>query len=317
MGGLGARAARLVAHGAPLEVEQVALADPGPDEAVVEMAYAGVNPLDRYHVLGTVAPDVPLPRTLGVEGVGRMDGRWVVVRGHGLGSVLDGVWTERAVVPRAAAVAVPDGVDPKAAAAIGVAGATAWRTVTELADVVQGDRVLVLGASGGVGTMILSLARSAGATVWGQTGRREKTGVIEAAGADRAVVAPDASSLVGAVRDFRPTVVFDPLGAAYTGAAVEVLEARGRLVLFGTSAGPEGAVPLQALYRKGLTVLGYAGLIEPEETLRRAVGAALGALADGRLRATVDAVLPLEGVNDALARLAAREAGGKLLLSLA
>src|SRR5579862_4727262 len=156
------RAARLVQHERPLEVTEIPLEDPADDEVVVEMEFAAVNPLDRYHALGRVAPELPLPRTLGVEGVGRVNGRRIALHGYGLGAVRPGLWAEAAVVPKVAGVELPAGVDPRMAAAMGVAGTTAWRTVTEVAGVKAHDRVLVLGASGGVGTMTVSLVKSLG-----------------------------------------------------------------------------------------------------------------------------------------------------------
>jgi NADPH2:quinone reductase len=309
------RAARLVGHGLPLVVQRVPLAEPGPDDVVVNMSFAGVNPVDRYAAAGTVAPDGPLPRTLGREGVGVADGRPVVVYGHGLGTARDGVWADAAVVPRAACLDLPDGVPAREAAALGVAGATAYRTVTELARVTPDDHVLVLGASGGVGSMILSLVHSIGALVWGQTGQEEKARAIGKLGADHVVVGP-ADALTGAIAELRPTVVFDPLGGAFTGAAVEAMAPYGRLVLFGTSGGTEGNVPLRSLYRKGLSVLGYGGLIEPPDAIRRGIQGALEAVRAGKMVVEIDAVLPLEQVNEAFHRLEQRKVSGKVVLAL-
>jgi NADPH:quinone reductase len=310
------RAARLVEHGRPLEVRRVPLAERGAGDVVVEMAFSGVNPVDRYGALGRVALDAPVPRTLGVEGVGRLEGRWVVMYGHGLGTARDGLWADAAVVPRSACVDVPDGVEPAVAAALGVAGSTAHRTVLDLGKVTSDDRVLVLGASGGVGSMIVSLSHSIGAQVWGQTGSEHKAHAIEEGGADRSVVA-DAGALAGAVADLRPTVVFDGLGDGFTGAAIEALEPNGRLVLFGASAEAEGRVPLLLLYRKNLKVLGYGGLIQPEDAIRRSVTGALEAVRDGRMVVKIDSILPLEDVNEAFRRIAQREVSGKLVLALA
>jgi NADPH2:quinone reductase len=307
------RAARLIEHGAPLRVETVELADPDRGEAVVEVSYAGVNPVDRYGALGRVAADGPLPRTLGSEASGTVDGRRVVVRGHGLGQRRDGVFAERVVVPESALIDVPDRVDLRDAAAVGVAGVTAWRCVHEIGQVTSEDRVLVLGASGGVGSMIVSLATSCGALVWGQTASDEKVAFIAARGAGNVVVA-DAEELAAAVADFRPTAVFDPLGDGFTGAAIEAMAPRGRLVLFGTSAEPVGMIPLQQLYRKAIKVLGYAGLIESDQALAAGIRKALDAVASGDLEVVVDAVLPLEEVNDAFERLVQRSVKGKLLL---
>jgi NADPH2:quinone reductase len=126
-------AARLVEHGQPLQVQDMELPEPAADEVVLELAYAGVNPVDMYAAQGQVARDAPVPRTLGTEGAGTAGGRPAVARGYGIGTAKDGLWATAAVVPRAALIEVPDGVGLEAAAAMGVAGVTAWRTVTELA----------------------------------------------------------------------------------------------------------------------------------------------------------------------------------------
>jgi NADPH2:quinone reductase len=310
------RAARLREHGKPLAVETVELPTPGPDEVRVEMEFAGVNPVDRYMAEGRVAPDGPLPRTLGSEGAGTAAGRPVLVAGGGLGSMRDGVWAEAVVAPRDAVIELPEGVRTREAAAMGVAGLTAWKVVHDVGVVTAEDRVLVLGASGGVGTMIISLAHAAGATVWGQTGSPEKTGAIESQGADRAIVA-SADELAGVVSELDPTVVFDPLGDGFVRAAVDLLAVRGRLVSFGTSAGAEVELNIQTLYRKMLAVLGYAGMQLGPEERRTGLETALEALRAGELRVLIDEVLPLDQVNEAFRRIAERQVRGKLVLGMA
>ena len=309
------RAARLKAHGEPLVIEAVQLPAPKDDEALVELSFAGVNPVDTYVAAGRVAPDSALPRTLGGEGAGSLDGRPVLVAGEGLGAVRDGVWAQAAVVPRAAVVDLPAGVEPREAAAIGVAGVTAWKVVRELGQVSAEDRVLVLGASGGVGNMIVSLARAAGATVWGQTGSEEKAGLIAERGAERVLVVGP-GQLAESLSELEPTIVFDPLGDGFVAAALEGLAARGRLVSFGTSAGPEVELNMQVLYRKMISVFGYGGMQLGRDERRAGLEAALGALRAGDLRFRIDDVLPLEQVNEAFKRLAERKVQGKLLLAL-
>ena len=315
--GSGARAARLHAHGKPLVVEEVEVRAPGDDEVVVEMAFGGVNPVDRYTAEGRVAPDGPLPRTLGMEGAGRRadDGRPVLIQGGGLGTTRDGAWAERVVAPAAAVTDIPDGVDLAEAAAMGVAGVTAWRTATEQARVTASDRVLVLGASGGVGSMLVFLCRSLGARVWGQTGNPDKAAFITGQGAEEVVTA-GAGELAAAVEPLAPTVVFDALGDGFSGAAIEALAPFGRLVSFGVSAGPMAEVNMQRLYRKALTVYGYGGLIEPIERMAAGKAAALAALADGQLKVAVADVLPLGQVNDAFTALVDRAVSGKIVLDL-
>ena len=306
-------AARLVQHGKPLQIEEVDIAEPGDQEALLEVAYAGVNPVDMYAAQGRVAPDAPVPRTLGGEAAGTVDGRPVMVRGYGLGTTRDGLWASAAVVPRGALIDVPAGVDLSAAATMGVAGVTAWRTVAEVAAVNADDTVLVLGARGGVGSMIVSLVHSLGATVAGQTGHEENHDWITAHGADYVVVS-DAAGLDEALADLRPTVVFDPLGGEFTGAAIEILQPYGRLVLFGASAGPEGLVPLRTLYRKGISLLSYAGLLATDEELGVAIRESLQALAAGTMKVTIDSAMPLKQVNDAFTRIASRDVRGKIVL---
>lgn len=309
-------AARLHAHGAPLVLEEIPLPSPGPDEVLVDLAFAGVNPVDRYGAIGRYSADVPLPRVLGSEAVGTADGRPVLVHGSGVGTTRDGVWATAAVVPRSATLAIPRGVDLVRAATMGVAGATALRTVDELAQVTPDDRVLVLGATGGVGSMIVSLSRSIGATVWGQTGDAGRRGWLTERGVDRTVVVGDPRDLPGAVADLNPTVVFDPLGDGFTVGAIDALALRGRLVLFGTSAGAVTELNLQTLYRKGISVIGYGGLTEPEDRLRAGKLRALDALATGRLQVEVGKVLPLSEINEALSLLEHRQVLGKLVLDL-
>lgn len=314
-----ARAARLVAHGEALRVEQVELADPGEGEALVELAYAGVNPVDRYQVLGRVAAELPLPRTPGSEASGIVRTgtaeRPVLANRGALAGAGDGLFATHAVVRADRLVEVPEGVGLDLAAAMGVAGTTAWRCVTELAEVAADDRVLVLGASGGVGSIVVSACHRIGAEIVGHCGAAAKVPFVAARGADR-VMTGDAAALRDGLAGFRPTAVFDPLGGPFTGVAVEAMAERGRLVLFGTSAEPTGVLPLQLLYRKGLRVLGYGGLIEPPEALARGMRDSLAALRDGRLEVVVDDVLGLDEVNEALDRLARREVEGKLLLDL-
>jgi NADPH2:quinone reductase len=187
--------------------------------------------------------------------------------------------------------------------------------VRELAEVTSDDRVLVLGASGGVGSMVLSLAAAAGATVWGQTGSEHKAAQIAEQGASRVLVAGQ-DGLGQPLAEFEPTVVFDPLGDGFVALAIEALVPRGRLISFGVSAGAEVTLNMQLLYRKMISVLGYGGMqLRPEER-RAGLRDALQALAAGELKVRIDEVLALDGVNEAFARLAERHVQGKLLLDL-
>jgi NADPH2:quinone reductase len=309
------RAARLVQHGEPVIVESVTLPAPGDGEVRVELEFGGVNPIDRYTAEGRVNPQGPLPRTLGAEAAGHLDGRTVMVAGAGLGGVRDGVWAQAAVVPADAVLDVPEGVTTQQAAAMGIAGLTAMQCVRELARVTAEDRVLVLGAAGGVGSMIVSLARVAGATVWGQTGSPEKAAAIVQDGAERVVVG-GAEEIAREITEFEPTVAFDPLAGGFVAPLMEAVAPRGRIVQFGVSAGPEVTFNMQLLYRKMISLLGYGGMLLEPERRRAGLEAALEAVRVGDLKVRIDEVLGLEHVNEAFQRLVDRKVQGNLLLDL-
>ncbi len=307
------RAARLTAHGEPLRIEEVALREPGPGEVVVELAAAGVNPVDRYAAEGRVAADGPVPRTLGGEGAGWLEGSPVAIAsGGGLGTTSDGTWAEAVVVARDKVIALDDAVDLHAAAGLGVVGVTAHKTVDEVGQVTADDRVLVLGAAGGVGLAIVSLALAAGARVLGQCGSEGKAAAVRAFGGDAFVA--DADSLAAGARDFQPTVTFDPLGAGFTAAALSVLAPRGRHVLFGTSAGSQSELALQPIYRASQKILGYGGLGLSADERHAGALAAAAALEAGRMRIHVGRVLPLSEIAAAFDALTDRSLTGKLVI---
>jgi NADPH2:quinone reductase len=308
------KAARVHRFGDPLQLDEVPEPHPGPGEVVVDLEFISVNPLDIWVTRGTVAGgSQPLPFVPGLEAVGSVNGRRYVVGGPGYGVQRDGLYQERVAVPEAALLPLPEGVDPAQAAAIPVAGATAWRLVDDVTSVTADDRAIVLGAPGGVGSLLVQLAKARGAVVWGQTSSPDKAAGIESLGADRAVVAT-AVDLAARLEELRPTVAFDPLAGAFTPALVDALQLHGRLGLFGASSAPEATMDLRALYRKGIHLLGYSGTVEPPERRRAALAAALAELAAGRIRVPIDEVLPLERASEAHQRILDRKVQGKLLL---
>jgi len=308
-------AARLHEAGRPLRIEEVRLREPGPDEVTVSLSFAALNPLDLYTAAGTVGGDAPVPRTLGVEGAGYIEGRPVLVTGEGLGITRDGTFASAVTCPRACVVeAQRDDALPELAS-MGVAGLTAWDVVTRAAEVGRRDRVLVLGAGGGVGLPIVSLAASNGAETWGQVGDPAKVTAVREAGAVEVLVG-GADYLRAEAAKLSPTVVFDPLGGLFTPAALSVLAPRGRLVSFGTSAGADVSFNLRSFYRNGQRIVGYISTRLTTEERRASLQEALQAFATGRLRVTVTQLMPLPRVNEAFGQLAGRKIIGKLVLAL-
>ncbi len=306
------RAIQVASYGSPLLVTDVPAPVAGPGQEVIDLVYASVNPLDIWVSRGNFAGVTPQPHTPGVEGVGRRaDGTVVIISGVGIAN--GGTYADQVLTSPANLIDVPDGVDLQQAAAITVAGITAWMCVRTLGQVGPKDTVLVLGASGGVGGVALQLARNAGATVIGQTSSAEKAAGITAAGA-RAIVARNAADLAAALEGAVPNVVVEGLGGPFTGACVDVVAPAGRIVNFGTSADTAVSFDMRTFYRKGTQLLGYGGLILTPEQRTEAYAALFADIASGRLHVPIDDVLPLDQAGEAHRRILAKEVNGKLLL---
>ncbi len=309
------RAVRQHAYDQPLVVEEVAQPSVGAGESLVTIAYGSVNPLDVWIANGAVAAAGPLPRTPGCEGVGTTaDGARVAFRGAGLGIVRDGSWAEQVAVPNAALALIPDGCSDAQAAALGIPGVTAFDCL-EAAEVGAGSTVLILGASGGVSTIAMQLARAHGARVIAQTSSVNRVGQVSRY-ADEVVVAA-ADGLEAEVREIAPDgvdVILDPLAGPFSAPCIRLLAAKGTLVLYGASAGKEFCFGPQEMYRKNARLIGYSGLpVDPEATAR-SMEALFALVAAGTLEAVIAAELALDDANEAVDRITGNRAGGKLLL---
>ena len=307
-------AARLHAIGGTLQYDELPDPQPGPGEQLVEVAYASVNPLDVWITQGSIgAAAANLPWIPGSEATGHVDGRPVLIRGGGLGVVRQGLFCDRVAVPDAWLHPIADGLDLAQVAAMPVAGITAWQSLHARAHVEAGDRVLILGASGGVGAMAVQLAKAAGATVWGQTGSAAKVDGITGNGADNVVVTA-ADGLEAAVDGYQPTVILDALGGPYTDAAIGAIANMGRLVVYGTSNDQQVSINLRRFYRKGVNMLGYTGLVESADEQRAALDTLMSLMAAGKVHVPVGEVLPLANAADAVARIVGRSVEGKIVL---
>lgn len=246
---------------------------PEPPGGGLEVLAAPLNPIDRAVAAGQFyGGHPPLPFVPGCECVGREPGGRVVwTFGGGLGLARNGAMAERAE-PGAVVAEVPDGADPALAAALGIAGLAGWLPVAWRAPIRDGDRVLVLGATGTAGTVALQAARLLGATHVLAAGRdpRRLEHALEL-GAD-AVVELDG--------DFgEPTYVFDPLCGEPLERAVAAAAPGARIVQLGQSAGPAASLPSAAIRGKQLELYGFSDFAVPADVLtehyRRLVAHAL------------------------------------------
>jgi NADPH2:quinone reductase len=309
------RAVRQHAYDAPLVVEEVPAPVVGVGESLISITYGAVNPLDVWISLGSVGAAGPLPRTPGCEGVGTTDdGQRVAFRGAGLGIVRDGAWAEQVAVPDVALAAIPEGCSDQEAAALGIPGVTALDCL-DLTEVGAGTTVLVLGASGGVSTIAMQLAKTRGARVIAQTGSSERVGQISRYAHE--VVVADAATLEEEVRLLAPEgvdVIVDPLAGAFAAPCVRLLAAGGRLVLYGASAGSEFSFAPQEMYRKNARVIGYSGLPVAPAATARSQEALFALVAAGTLEVVIADELSLDDANIAISRIRENSVGGKLLL---
>jgi len=315
--GLAVKALRVHRFGDELRFDDVSEPRAGGDDLVVDVRYASVNPLDIWVTQGTVGGGgQALPFIPGTEGVGSVDGRLVLVHGGGLGVRRGGLYAQRVAVPADAIIDLPAGVDPVQAATLPVVGRTAWRLIHDVGRVESGQTVVVLGASGGVGSLVIQLAKHVGAHVVAQTTSPAKVDWIREQGADEVIVGA-AAEIASRLREVAPRVVLDPLGGDFTTVGLLALVPHGRHVVFGTSASPTGTIDLRELYRKGATLTSFAGVAEPQAEAHAGIRSVLAELVAGRLRVPIDATLPLERGAEAHRRILERRVRGKLVLEVA
>lgn len=308
------------------EQGRYALADreaprPGPGEVAVRVVYAGVQWGDVL-VADGVLP-VPRPFVPGFEVAGEVAGLGPGVSGLRVGEPVlaltsGGGHAEVALAPADLAVGLGQ-VPPREAAGLGWAGPTAYDLVNTVGRVLPGDRVLVHGAAGSVGTLAAQFARAAGAArLTGVAGSTERAAYAEGFGFD-AVVTRDA--FPAALEGERFDVVLDPVGGRTREANRGLLAEHGRLAVYGAVAGGEEPVWNAAdLLAQGQTVAAYNSVLLSRTHPQRLAGSlrhALQSVAAGTVRVDVTAEYDLADLGSAVHRL--REGGvhGKAVVRVA
>jgi NADPH:quinone reductase-like Zn-dependent oxidoreductase len=207
---------------------------PASNEALVALSATSLNRGEVRHL----ADEKP-GTVLGWDVVGTVvdpaaDGSGPNTGTRVVGIVDEGAWAERVAVPTHALAVIPDAVPDAAAAVLPIAGLTAWRAL-ELGGMLLGARVLVTGASGGVGRLAVQLASLAGAEVTAVVGRPERRAGLVALGADNVVVGIDTA--IG-----RFDLILESVGGQSMRTASELLAPEGVLVSYGRSSGEDAAI---------------------------------------------------------------------------
>lgn len=333
-------------HGGPdvLKYEQVPTPTPGPGDVQVELHAAALNRVDLWVRNGWPGLKLPMPHITGSDGAGVVTalgpgvddlaiGQRVVLNAnigcghcdeclagrdnqckdwHLLGETIHGTLAEFVVVPARYVLALPDDIDYETAAAAGLVYHTAWHSLIMRGRLRAGEKVLVIGASGGVNTASIQIAKLAGAEVTVVGSSPEKLALAEALGADKVIdrMLDENWSKAAFLASDRSgfDVVVDNVGAGTMPSSLRAARKGGRILTVGNTGGPVFEIDNRYIFAKHLSILGSSmGTIEDFRTVMELVFA-------GKLRAVIDRSYPLSSAAEAEARLEAGDQLGKIVL---
>src|ERR671915_1283637 len=320
------KAIRVNKQGGPeiLSYEDVEVTEPGEGEARVKLAASGVNFIDIYQRTGLYPRETPF--TLGLEGAGEVE-----AVGEGVEEISKGDYVAFAGVPGAYAEyiiapaerLVPFNVtlvEARIAAAVMLQGMTAHYLTHSTFPLQEGQTALVQAAAGGVGLLLVQIAKLRGATVIGTTGTEEKAKLAREAGADEVILyteqyfVEETNRITGGEGVH---VVYDSVGRDTFDGSLDVLRPRGYVVLYGASSGPVPPFDPQVLNHKGGLFLTRPALVQytatREELLWRAENL-FSWIGQNNLDVRIGGTYSLEDAAQAHRDLEGRKTTGKLLL---
>lgn len=311
--------------GGPEVLEWVELDDPTPGEGqlCVDLAAAGLNFIDTYHRSGLYP--MPLPLIPGNEGAGVVSAVGVGVNDFAVGDRVAwtgamGSYATKVIVPVARAVSVPEDVDLELAAAIMLQGMTAHFLACSTFPLAPGHRCLVHAGAGGVGLLLIQIAKIRGAEVFTTVGSPDKEALARGAGADHVIFYRDTDFGDGVeqIAGKRALdVVFDGVGKDTFLRGLDVLKPRGMMITFGNASGPvEPVLPLKLMQGGSLflTRPTLADYTATREDLEARSGDLFRWIAEGRLDVRIGERLALSDARAAHEMLEGRGTTGKVLL---
>jgi putative PIG3 family NAD(P)H quinone oxidoreductase len=324
------RAVYITEPGGPevLEVREVDSPVPGQGEVVIDVVAAGLNRADVQQRRGFYPPPPGASEVPGLEVSGRIAGFGPgVTKAFSIGDkvvalLAGGGYAEKVAVPAEQVLRIPDGVDVVTAAALPEIAATVYSNLIMTAQLQAGETVLIHGATGGIGTMAIQLAKAFGAKVATTAGTGEKVGTAKAfLGADIAINYKEEDfpeSLRRQNGGNGADVILDVVGAKYLAQNVDALADYGRLVVIGLQGGAKGELDLGLLLKKRAAVVATA--LRPRPVAEK--GAIMNAvresvwplISDGRIRPLVAKTFPLDQVQAAHEYFDSGDHVGKVLL---
>lgn len=319
------KAVRIHQFGGPemMQYDEVPTPTPGSGQVLVKLAAAGLNYIDVYQRTG-LYPNT-LPYALGLEGSGTVaavgtgvddfqEGQPVAYTG------VPGSYAESVLVPADRLVHMPDNLDVKVGAAAMLQGMTAHYLAYTTYPLQPGDACLVHAAAGGVGLLLVQMAKQCGARVFGTVSTQEKAALARDAGADEVILytQQDFEAEVKRLTDGKGVqAVYDSVGRDTFDQSLNSLAPRGYMVLYGQSSGPVPPFDAAILSGKGSLFLTRPSLfhyIADRASLAQRAGDVLGWIASGQLKLRMEHTFALADVAEAHRSLEGRKTTGKVLL---
>ncbi len=321
------KAARIHDYGGPasVRVDEIAIREPNPGEVRIRVGAAGINNSDLQTTYGGYQRAIYglLPYTLGQEAAGEVDAVGAGVKGFAPGmrvvGRVSGAFAEMAIGSAAELLPLPDRVSFEVAASLPIAYLTASMALVHKAKVQAGEWVLIHPGSGGVGTAAVQLVRLLGGRAIATTGKAAKGKLLLELGAEEVIdysiqdVVDEVMRITG---DRGVQVALDGAGKVTFAHCLEAIANNGRIVSYGTTTGMDALLPIGQLLGRNATIYGIALWYNSDyqaslETLRDLV---IPAVDGGKLQPTIDEVIDLEGLSDALVRMEKRDLMGKIVV---
>ena len=318
------RAMQITELGKPLEMRNVVMPKPSGDEVLVRTQTCGLNFGDLLVVKGTYQEKPTLPATIGMELCGVIEDVGPNVKGLSVGQRVAaysgfGGLAEYVTLPTKICVPIPDLMTSVDAAAFLVAYGTSHVGLDYKANLKRGERLLVLGASGGVGLTAVELGKLMGAEVIACARGADKLAVAKAVGADH-LLDTEQVDLRSAVKALGGAdVVYDPVGGDLFNAALRGCNPEARLLPLGFASGAVPQIPANILLVKNLTVLGFywGGYMRVNpKVLTDSFAVLFEWYIQGKLKPHVSHLLPFEQANEGLELLRSRKATGKVVIQI-
>jgi NADPH2:quinone reductase len=296
---------------------------PKPNEAVVKVSAAGVNFID-VHIREGLYPS-SLPFVIGQEASGIVSEIGADVKSFKPGdrvayTGIRGSYAEYAAVPADRLVLLPPGISEQQAAAAMLQGMTAHYLVYDTYPLKKGETALIHAAAGGVGLLLVQMAKNIGARVIATAGTEEKAKLARAAGADEVILYAQQDFEVETKRltDGKGVhVIYDGVGKTTFDKDLNVLRPRGYLVLFGAASGPVPLFDVGKLAQKGSLFITRPTLVHymaAHEELQKRATDVLTMIATGKVKLRIEHIYPLREAQQAHRDLEGRKTTGKLLL---